>query len=65
MSVWDDAKAVMEAPYAGLIASPEAAKHWPGPIDAVARDDAQAARLAGMMGFDDLIHCGRAERKTG
>jgi hypothetical protein len=65
MSVWDDAKAVMAAPYAGLIASPEAAKHWPGPIDAVARDDAEAVRLAGMMGFDELVHCGRAERKTG
>lgn len=44
-----------------VIASPEAAEHWPGPVAAVARDDAHALELASMMGFDDVAFCGRSD----
>jgi hypothetical protein len=61
-SVWQDAEVALAGgqPQA-VIASPEAAQHWPGPIDAVARDDAHALRLARMLGFeaDHIVFCGK------
>jgi hypothetical protein len=60
-TVWDDVKAVIERrEFGGVIASPEAAAHWPGPVLAVADDDAHAERLAAMHGFSDVVFCGRS-----
>ena len=58
-TVWRDAEAALaDGPFEAVIASPEAAAHWPVPVDAVARDDDQALRLARMWGFDDVVVCG-------
>lgn len=60
-AVWRDAAAALAAgPVAGVIASPEAAEHWPG-VTAVARDDLEARQLARMHGFSDLAWCGTRE----
>lgn len=60
-TLWDDvAAAFVKSPYAAVIASPEAAAHWPGPVLAVADDDAHAERLAAMHGFADVVFCGRS-----
>ncbi len=59
-SLWQDTAAALDrGPYDAVIASPEAAEHWPGKILAVARDDMEAARLAHLHGFDDVTWCGR------
>lgn len=59
-SVWDDADRALDAgDYDGVIAFPEPARHWPGPIEAVARDETHAARLARMLGFGEVAWCGR------
>jgi hypothetical protein len=61
-SVWAEAQAVMNAgPVAAVIASPEAAEYWRGPILDVARNDREALRLARMYGFEDIAFCGRTE----
>lgn len=60
--VWRDlALALDKGPYDAVIASPEAAEHWPGKLLAVASDDWEAARLARMHGFDDVMWCGKTE----
>lgn len=60
--VWGDAeKAFDVGGVDGVIASPEAAEHWPGQIDAVARDNREAALLARMHGFDEVTWCGSRE----
>lgn len=62
-TLWDDvAEAVNGEPFGGVIASPEAAPHWPEPVLAVAHDDDHASRLATMHGFRDIVWCGRQER---
>ncbi len=62
-NVWDEAEVAVESgPFDAVIASPEAAEHWPGEILAVANDDAQAERLARMHGFDEFVFCGRTPR---
>lgn len=59
-SVWDDVAAALdEGPIGAVIAAPEIARHWPGPVLAVAHDDRHAERLAAMHGFSDLVFCGR------
>jgi hypothetical protein len=59
-SLWTETAAALDrGPYDAVIASPEAAEHWPGEILAVARDDMEAARLAHLHGFDDVTWCGR------
>lgn len=59
--VWRDAeKALKAGPVNGVIASPEAAAHWPGPV-VLARDDFEAGQLARMHGFDELAWCGTRE----
>jgi len=59
-TVWDDAeRALSGGRFDAVIASPEAAQHWPQPVDAVAGDDDQAIRIAHMMGFTDYVFCGR------
>jgi hypothetical protein len=61
-TVWADASAALDGgPFDAVIASPEAAEHWPGPFLAVAKDDEQAERLARMHGFADFVFCGRSE----
>jgi hypothetical protein len=61
--LWRDVEAALEAgPIAAVIASPEAAEHWPGPVLAVAETNAAAARIARMHGFTDIAWCGVKER---
>lgn len=63
--VWEEVAAVLGGrEFGAVIASPEAAAHWPGPVLAVADDDGHAERLAAMHGFSDVVWCGRqpAER---
>jgi len=57
-SVWDDLECV-EDEWGAVIASPEAAEHWPGDVLAVARDDDHAEALALMHGYEP-IWCGRS-----
>lgn len=62
-SVWDDLSRVpQDRKFDAVIASPEAAKHWPGAILAVARDDAHADRLAAMYGYQNVTWCGRSQK---
>jgi hypothetical protein len=64
-TLWRDVERALDnGPYDAVIASPEAAEHWPGQILAVARDNRDAARLAHMHGFDDLTWCGVREREA-
>jgi hypothetical protein len=59
-SVWEDAELALEnGSFDAVIASPEAAVHWPGPVLAIANHDAHADELATMAGFDRTIWCGR------
>lgn len=58
-SVWDDAEAALDrGRFDGVIAYPESARHWPGPVDAVAVDEAHALKLAAMLGFGETTFCG-------
>ncbi len=60
-SVWAEAAAAVTGRgFAGVIASPEAARQWPGEVVAIAGDDADAERLAAMHGFTDVVFCGRS-----
>jgi hypothetical protein len=64
-NLWRDVeRALDDGPYDAVIASPEAAEHWTGEILAVARDNAEAARLARMHGFDDVTWCGVRKREA-
>ncbi len=59
-SLWTDVEQAIEGlPFQGVIASPEAASHWPGRIIAVAQDDDHAENLAEMHGFGEVVWCGR------
>ncbi len=59
--VWADAeRALKTGPFDAVIASPEAAEHWPG-APMIARDDEHADRIARMHGFDEVVFCGRSE----
>lgn len=58
-SLWSDLDIAVGRPFDGVIASPEAARHWPGPLLAIAHDDDHAERLAAMHGLDDIVFCGR------
>lgn len=59
-TVWDDYLAVTDKRFGAVIASPEAAKFWPGQVLALADDDRHAERLAAMHGFADVVVCGRS-----
>lgn len=64
-SVWAEAERALDTgEFAAVIASPEAAEHWPGPVHAIAENDLHAERLARACGFDDVVWCGRSERKA-
>lgn len=60
--VWDEAiEATEKEDFDAVIASPEAAAHWPVDVLAIAKDDRHAERLARMYGFSDYVFCGRSE----
>jgi hypothetical protein len=65
-TVWDEAEAALQGgPVGAVIASPEAAEQWPGPIEAIAQNDAHALRIARMLGYEDFVFCGKQpERKA-
>lgn len=64
-TLWADVDRALDAgPYDAVIASPEAAEHWPGEVLAIAFDNHEAARLARLHGFDDLTWCGVKERRA-
>lgn len=63
-NVWAELDAVAASRFEAVIASPEAAAHWPGPLLATARNDAHAERLARMHGFSEVVFCGRTEREA-
>jgi len=60
-TLWGDVEREIARPFDAVIASPEAAEHWPGPVLAVANTNEEAVRLARMHGFDDLALCGMKE----
>lgn len=61
-SVWAEAElALAKKPYPSVIASPEAAAHWPGEVLAIASDDDHAVRIAALHGFNEVVFCGRSE----
>lgn len=63
--VWTEAAAALGAgKFDAIIASPEAARHWPGDVLAIADDDEHAERLAAMHGFVDVVFCGREGGKV-
>lgn len=60
-SVWDEAEAALDRErFDGVIAVREAARHWPGEIEAVADSDGHALKLAAMLGFGEWTFCGRS-----
>ena len=60
-TVWDDAeRALASGSFDGVIASPEAAEQWPGPVAAVAACDSEALSLVRMLGFDSHVLCGQS-----
>lgn len=60
-TVWDDAEAAIDKhQFDGVVALHEAARHWPGPVDALADDEAHALELAAMLGLSDNVFCGRS-----
>lgn len=63
-TVWSDAERAILEPYQGVIASPEAAAHWPGKVDAIGGCDAECVNIAMMLGFQDWTVCGQTEPLT-
>lgn len=63
-TVWIEAEAALETgPFDGVICSPEAAKQWPEEPTGVAYTDSEAERLASVLGFDEIVFCGRSEAR--
>jgi hypothetical protein len=63
-TVWADLEAHAGEKFDAVIASPEAEAHWPGATLFTAINDAQALRVARMHGYDDIVFCGRSERRA-
>ncbi|WP_226576542.1 hypothetical protein [Acuticoccus sediminis] len=62
-TVWGEVtEALRDGPFDAVIASPEAAEHWPGEVMAVAHCDVEAERIAAQIGFDSVTFCGRTGR---
>jgi hypothetical protein len=60
-TLWDDVSREIDAgAFEGVIASPEAARYWPGKVLAVAEDDDHAEHLAYLHGFDRVAWCGKS-----
>lgn len=58
-SLWQDVAAALKGgTYDAVIAAPEAAKHWPGKVDAHATTDTEAAARARDLGFRRWTICG-------
>lgn len=62
-TVWSDLELALSdgATFDAVIASPEVARHWPGPVLAIADDDDHADRLTEMFGFGGAVFCGRSQ----
>lgn len=56
-TLWRDVAAA--GPTDAVIALPEAAAHWPGPIRETVSDEREAEAAARMHGFAEIIWCGR------
>lgn len=64
-TLWRDvAQALGGGRFEAVIASPEAARHWPNRVLAIAADDLEAERLAIMHGFADWVFCGRSRERA-
>ncbi|AKR55711.1 hypothetical protein XM25_07850 [Devosia sp. H5989] len=64
-TVWAEAEAALDdGAFEVVIASPEAAEHWPGEVTALAHDDKHAEHLARVCGFDDWTWCGRTIKEA-
>lgn len=63
-TVWADASRLLNGGggFEAVIASPEAAHHWPGPVLAIADDDQHAEQIARMHGFADVAWAGRSSK---
>jgi hypothetical protein len=62
-SVWDEAAEALDThSFDAVIASPEAAEHWPGDILAIANNDEHALRLSWLHGFTEGTFCGATSR---
>lgn len=55
-SLWSDVASAGR--FNSVIALPESAEHWPGPIREVVPDERAAALAARMHGFDEIVWCG-------
>jgi hypothetical protein len=61
-TLWQDVdRALDEGGFAAVIASPEAAAHWPGEVLAIAHNDDHADQIAALCGFEDVTWCGRTK----
>lgn len=64
-TLWSDVeRALGHGPFDAVIASPEAAKHWPGQLLAIAKTNREAGQLAHLHGFDDVTFCGVKEMEA-
>lgn len=62
-TVWEETESALKRQnFDAVIASPEAAVHWPGEVYAVVHSDDEADRLAAMVGFREVVFCGRSGR---
>lgn len=58
-SVWNEARAAMDKHrFDHVIALPRSAAHWPGRVDAIAKNMAHATMLTRMLGIDQAVVCG-------
>lgn len=63
-TVWEEASAAMRGgTFDAVIASPEAAEHWPT-VTHVARSDYEAETIAQLQGYAEVVFCGRAEGRA-
>lgn len=57
-SVWQDVARALERPVDAVLAMPEPAQHWPGPIREIVVDAQDAEAAARLHGFDEIVWCG-------
>jgi hypothetical protein len=58
-TLWQDALRAMAEPYDAVIALPEVADKWAGPLREVCNDETAALIAARMHGFDEVVVCGK------
>lgn len=64
-TLWTDVAAALDGgAFDAVVASPEAADHWPDMVDFIARSDFEADEYVRMQGFDEAVFCGRTERRA-